>query len=89
VPNLALAFEYNGEQHYRDLPIYAKNLDRQKHLDKRKDEELKEYGITLITIPYWWDKTEESLMATIHYCRPDIIYNIEAKPISTERPHKR
>jgi hypothetical protein len=31
-----------------------------------------ELGITLIPIPYWWDKTLPSLAATIHYYRPDI-----------------
>jgi hypothetical protein len=30
-------------------------------------------GITLIEIPYWWDNTIESLQATIHQSRPELI----------------
>lgn len=30
-------------------------------------------GITLIEIPYWWDFTKESLAATIHRIRPELV----------------
>ncbi len=29
-------------------------------------------GITLMVVPYWWDKKEESLAQSLHKCRPDI-----------------
>jgi hypothetical protein len=32
-----------------------------------------ENGIKLIEIPYWWDFTKDSLVATIHMHRPDLI----------------
>jgi hypothetical protein len=40
-------------------------------------------GITLITIPYWWDKKFESLAATIHARRPDLF---DGTPIGTPIP---
>jgi hypothetical protein len=47
----------------------------------------RELGITLIQIPYWWDKKKWSLIATIHQHRPDIIAKpTMGIPISMERP---
>jgi hypothetical protein len=44
-------------------------------------------GITLIEIGYWWDGTKDSLAATIHSHRPDIISLPPfAKPIPTSPP---
>ncbi len=40
--------------------------------DMKKRSVCKEHGITLITIPYWWNKTIESIAATISEIRPDI-----------------
>ena len=34
-------------------------------------------GITLIEVPYWWDKKADSLAATIYRARPDVL---KAKP---------
>ena len=75
LPNERLAFEYQGEQHYHD--IYALgNLWIQKERDKEKRKICEEQGITLIEIPYWWDFKKESLIATIHSHRPDLISSI-------------
>ncbi len=35
-------------------------------------------GITLIVVPFWWDKSMESLVGTIASARPDIIMNRKA-----------
>jgi ATP-dependent DNA ligase len=32
-------------------------------------------GITLIQVPYWWNKKRDSLAATIHDKRPDLLYS--------------
>ncbi len=40
--------------------------------DKRKIISCKEMGITLITVPYWWDGKLSSIATTIHAERPDI-----------------
>ena len=60
-----LAFEYQGEQHFQD--VYRIGYLWQK---QRKDDEKRKIcgrdGIKLIEIPYWWDRTMSSLVATIH-----------------------
>ena len=72
IPDHKLAFEYQGEQHYVEVyPLGA----QWKHSERDLEKSLacKEKGITLIEIPYWWDFKKESLIATIHQYRPDLI----------------
>eukprot|EP01114_Cavostelium_apophysatum_P000308 TRINITY_DN10288_c0_g1_i1.p1 TRINITY_DN10288_c0_g1~~TRINITY_DN10288_c0_g1_i1.p1 ORF type:complete len:454 (-),score=83.12 TRINITY_DN10288_c0_g1_i1:73-1410(-) len=40
--------------------------------DAEKKEACKASGVTLIEVPYWWDKKKESLVATIRKFRPDL-----------------
>jgi hypothetical protein len=58
--------------------------------DKMKSYVAKSEGITLIPIPYWWDKETASLEATIQSYRPDIIDSsqLKAKPIPQEATFK-
>lgn len=52
---LKLAFEYNGPQHYKFIPMFHKNYEdfiKQVQRDKEKRELCKEHNITLIEIPY-------------------------------------
>src|SRR5687768_6725856 len=45
-------------------------------------------GITLIEVPFRWDRTNESLAATIHSVRPELLSqppNVE--PIPKQRPN--
>jgi hypothetical protein len=37
-----------------------------------KEKMCKENGITLVQIPYWWDRKYESLASTIYSHRPDL-----------------
>ena len=75
IPKYRLGFEYQGEQHYYD--IYALgNLWNQKEKDEEKRKACKENGITLIEIPYWWDKEKPSLMATICERKPELVGTI-------------
>ncbi len=30
-------------------------------------------GLTLVVIPYWWDKEIQSVAQTVHKARPDIV----------------
>ena len=53
-----------GEQHYHNLQntencddIFEKQVER----DKIKSQFCNSAGISLISLPYWWDKTEKSL----------------------------
>ena len=63
-PSLNLAVEYQGEQHFDDLPFYAKNELYQSR-DRTKKLISKENNIILISIPYWWDRLLPSLLSTV------------------------
>jgi hypothetical protein len=41
-------------------------------------------GITLIQVPYWWDRKSSSLEATIYRTRPDLF---ASKPTGTPIPN--
>ncbi len=59
--------------------------------DKMKRWICKGTGITLVIIPYWWDKKIESLAATIRVARPDIPFPsalLSGLPISTLSPQR-
>jgi len=71
VPSLMLAFEYQGEQHYHFHYLYGSPM-MQKERDEDKRSICTKNGITLIEIPYWWDQTKNSLLATIFEARPDL-----------------
>lgn len=58
----------------------------QKEQDNEKRMACREKGITLIEIPYWWDKEKSSLMATIHELRPELVEAVDASPIPREPP---
>jgi hypothetical protein len=88
IPSLSLALEYHGNHHYHyrkhfgdPTPYMAQDLEKQ--------EACKANGITLIVVPYWWDYTEDSIIATIHQHRPDIIpHPGKGQPIPTTPPSK-
>jgi hypothetical protein len=82
MPDLSLALEYQGEMHYYSSHIFGRATTRQ-HADQVKRKFAKDLGITLIPIPFWWDKTSSSIVATILASRPDITMNggtFEATP---------
>ncbi len=74
---LALAFEYNGEQHYKSGRLFSKNIsfERRKQLDEYKLYACKKNGTSLIIVPY-----------TVNYeSLPEYIYtqciNVGIKPL--------
>ncbi len=82
MPSLALAFEYNGEYHYRSISVYPMTISHPyitrysevsvvQERDRFKQLVCKNCGIHLIVVPYWWDKTVESVVHTIAAFRPD------------------
>lgn len=55
-PELRLAAEYNGQQHYRYTPFFHKNKEafrNQQYRDELKRIACRENGIRLIEVPYW------------------------------------
>ena len=74
VPDLNLAFEYQGQQHYIQSQVYGINftfsrsniipsapLKQRSKMDIEKEEACKQIGIRLLHVPFWWDGKEESL----------------------------
>lgn len=64
-PDLNIAFEYNGRQHYEFNPYMHKNRAAFEYLrkcDLAKRRECKERGVTLITIKYTKRITKEYLL---------------------------
>lgn len=54
-PELRLALEYQGRQHYKYTPVFHKNYEEfvaQINRDQFKKQRCRELGITLIEIPY-------------------------------------
>lgn len=53
---LHLALEYNGKQHYKDVPCFHKGKDRALEMQVFRDEVKKtlcdKHGVTLIIVPY-------------------------------------
>jgi len=83
IPSLNLAFEYHGQQHYSSIEgtefVNTPFEDRKSNDDERRNL-CKEAGITLIEVPYWWDKTKESLLATLNKYRPDLFPATSSAP---------
>ncbi len=72
LPTLSLAFEYQGQQHYEDNPLFGHSNSFQQN-DQQKREACRRANITLIEIPYWWNYTVEDLACTIYQYRPDVL----------------
>jgi hypothetical protein len=89
IPHLSLALEYQGEQHYSssiligDLSVYQRR-------DRCKRKFASQFGLTLISIPFWWDNSSDSLISTIQNYRPDINLqpSKDVPPIPLEMPVK-
>src|SRR5689334_12803883 len=86
IPTLRLAFEYQGEHHYHDIYSLG-NKWSQKERDNEKRLACEEKRITLIEIPYWWDREKSSLMATIHAKRSDLLEHASGEQIPNESPN--
>ncbi len=82
LPKEQLAFEYQGEHHFRDIYHLGASWQQQRQRDEEKRRTCKENEITLIEVPYWWNKEISSLAATIDNERKDLIFY----PINGEQP---
>lgn len=73
LPSLQLAFEFHGQQHYHHS--HRGLLLEQQQRDREKIEACRKHGVTLVIVPYWWDKKKESLVKTIKQLRPDTSFS--------------
>jgi len=71
LPEVNLAFEYQGAQHYEQLDVYGDLSDRVKR-DEGKAAQCKASGLTLIAVPFWWNKERPALLSAILEHRPDL-----------------
>lgn len=86
LPKEKLALEYQGQAHFKD--IYSMGPQRkQKERDDEKRRACLERGITLVEVPFWWDKTKESLQNSIHQANKELIASTgDGSPISKDPP---
>ena len=58
---LSIAFEYHGEQHYREIEFFhqgKKSFERRVKDDELKRSQCEERGVTLIEVPYYLEHEE-------------------------------
>ena len=67
IPALQLAMEYQGEQHYDDIPsgFGAGSMELTQSRDKVKEKLVSDLNIKIIYIPYWWDQSLSSLQSSL------------------------
>ena len=65
IPSLQLAMEYQGEQHYDDIPRAFASSELFQYLDQFKEKLAKDHSIKIIYIPYWWDRSLSSLQSSL------------------------
>jgi len=68
IPDLKLGFEYNGEQHYKQVEVFhkdTKDFENQKKRDIEKNKLAKERGIKLITIRFDEKLTKDLIKSKI------------------------
>lgn len=80
-----LALEYQGQHHYYDIFSLGPQW-RHRERDSEKRQSCEEHGVTLVPIPYWWDGRTESLQATIHKARSDLLTDSGEDPIPQVPP---
>lgn len=69
-----ITFEYQGEHHFLQFKcgFPGQSLEHKQSRDSEKQRLCEQHGITLITIPYWWDRTEASVIDAIEQKRPEL-----------------
>eukprot|EP01127_Copromyxa_protea_P021077 TRINITY_DN7155_c0_g1_i1.p1 TRINITY_DN7155_c0_g1~~TRINITY_DN7155_c0_g1_i1.p1 ORF type:complete len:593 (-),score=123.15 TRINITY_DN7155_c0_g1_i1:168-1946(-) len=64
VPELNLAFEYQGIQHYKDTEIFGEST-KYSSRDVVKKKVCSNVGITILEIPYWWTGDMSSIRTIV------------------------
>ena len=66
IPSLNIAFEYQGQQHFDEIPKAFAPFLLYSSRDEEKIRLCNERNISIIYVPYWWDKTTDSLISVIN-----------------------
>ena len=64
IKELSLAIEYQGDHHYQWSPRFG-SPEIQQNRDEEKRTACLQAEITLVEVPYWWDRTLDSVVATL------------------------
>ena len=65
IPAINFAMEYQGQQHYDDIPDCFGYNEIYYLMDDSKLQLCKNIGIRLIRIPFWWNEQKDSLLNEI------------------------
>ena len=65
IPSRDIALEYQGEQHYEEIPAVFGQWEECKERDILKKSLSLQNNVKLIQIPFWWDQSTSSLMKII------------------------
>lgn len=65
IPGLDLAIEYQGQQHFNEIPQYFNYVDAYKASDQSKLMISSDHSISLFYVPYWWNLSASSLYVSI------------------------
>lgn len=66
IPSYNLAVEYQGQQHYDDIPQFFNFQQAYQHLDEKKLTFSNDQSIVIIYVPYWWDTSKMSLQPILN-----------------------
>eukprot|EP00026_Physarum_polycephalum_P000368 Phypoly_transcript_00368.p1 GENE.Phypoly_transcript_00368~~Phypoly_transcript_00368.p1 ORF type:complete len:1106 (+),score=136.69 Phypoly_transcript_00368:1680-4997(+) len=72
IPTLQLGFEFQDVYHYATTWFSNSTLASIQGRDKAKYTLAHRGGTTLISVPFWWDGSKSSLVATLLFHRPDL-----------------
>lgn len=72
IPELSIAIEYQGPQHYTTLPKCFGSHSALLERDNDKRMVCASSGITLIEVPYTWDLTRDSVLKLVRHHRPEV-----------------
>jgi len=78
IVDYAIAFEYQGVQHYVPHFLFG-SPELQKVRDLEKSKFCERFGISLVEVPYWWDHRSNTLVTLIRTHRPDLLLSFECK----------
>jgi hypothetical protein len=65
LPALNLAMEYQGEQHFDDMPSSFPGIELFQIRDQYKEIYSSQLSIKLVYIPFWWNNSYSSLLSTL------------------------
>jgi hypothetical protein len=79
---------FQEAHHYRNEKHICQPLSVIESQDMMKKMQALRQGITLIIVPFWWDRTPQSLIATVKAARPDLLSDVvvTSPPIPLDMP---